>query len=92
MNEVISRRLKHSIGKTDEAFGDLPDVIFVDGGITQIHAAKTSCSRIKTEITNLWNGKDDKHSTRALINENERRNTFIRRTNETDYLFSRLHS
>ncbi len=48
----------------------LPDVIFVDGGITQIHAAKTSCSRIKTEITNLWNGKDDKHSTRALINEN----------------------
>ncbi|MCI9087865.1 MAG: excinuclease ABC subunit UvrC [Clostridia bacterium] len=70
MNEVISRRLKHSIGKTDEAFGDLPDVIFVDGGITQIHAAKQAVAELKLKLPIYGMVKDDKHSTRALINEN----------------------
>lgn len=70
MNEVISRRLKHSIGKTDEAFGDLPDVIFVDGGITQIHAAKQAVIELKLKLPIYGMVKDDKHSTRALINEN----------------------
>ena len=40
MKEVISRRLKHSIDNPEGAFGKLPDVIFVDGGITQLRAAK----------------------------------------------------
>lgn len=70
MNEVITRRLKHSIGKTDEAFGDLPDVIFVDGGITQIHAAKQAVIELKLKLPIYGMVKDDKHSTRALINEN----------------------
>lgn len=70
MNEVISRRLKHSIGSTDEAFGELPDVIFVDGGITQIHAAKEAVSELKLKLPIYGMVKDDKHSTRALINEN----------------------
>lgn len=70
MNEVITRRLKHSIGKTDEAFGDLPDVIFVDGGITQIHAAKQAVAELKLKLPIYGMVKDDKHSTRALINEN----------------------
>ena len=39
MKEVIGRRLVHSIEEPEGGFGKLPDVIFVDGGITQIHAA-----------------------------------------------------
>jgi excinuclease ABC subunit C len=67
MNEVISRRLKHSIGKTDEAFGDLPDVIFVDGGITQIHAAKQAVAELKLKLPIYGMVKDDKHRTRGMI-------------------------
>lgn len=34
MAEVIERRLKHSMGENKSGFGNLPDAIFVDGGIT----------------------------------------------------------
>ncbi len=40
MEEVITRRLKHSIENPKGGFGILPDVIFADGGITQIRATK----------------------------------------------------
>ena len=88
MKEVITRRLRHSIdilndGKF-EGFGQLPDTIFVDGGITQIRAAKEAIADIRREIVKIdkdydWSKvdipifgmvKDDKHSTRALIDEN----------------------
>ena len=45
MEEVITRRLKHSIEDASGGFGDLPDAIFVDGGITQIRAAKKAISK-----------------------------------------------
>ena len=70
MQEVILRRLKHSVGKTDQAFGALPDVIFVDGGITQIHAAKEAVAELNLKLPIYGMVKDDKHSTRALIDEN----------------------
>ena len=35
MQEVVERRLRHSIDKEDDGFGKLPDLIFADGGITQ---------------------------------------------------------
>ena len=40
MEEVVTRRLAHSIEKEDSGFGKLPDVIFADGGITQIRATR----------------------------------------------------
>ena len=70
MQEVITRRLKHSIQKNDKAFGNLPDVIFVDGGITQIRAAKQATRDLNLKIPIYGMVKDDKHSTRALIDEN----------------------
>lgn len=70
MQEVITRRLKHSIQKNDKAFGNLPDVIFVDGGITQIRAAKQATKELNLKIPIYGMVKDDKHSTRALIDEN----------------------
>ena len=41
MKEVVSRRLRRSIKEENGAFGRLPDVIFADGGITQIRAINT---------------------------------------------------
>ena len=70
MYEVIYRRLKHSIEKGDGAFGALPDVIFVDGGITQIHAAKQAICELNLKIPIYGMVKNDKHQTRALIDEN----------------------
>ena len=70
MNEVIYRRLKHTIEKNDDAFGNLPDVIFADGGITQIRAAKQAINDLKLNIPVFGMVKDDKHCTRALLDEN----------------------
>ena len=84
MKEVITRRLIHSIENPNGGFGRLPDVIFVDGGITQIRAGIEAIEELKKEYkekneefdTNILNipifgmVKNDKHQTRALMNSN----------------------
>ncbi len=72
MEEVITRRIAHSINNQNESgFGKLPDVIFADGGITQIKATKRAISKYpEADIKVFGMVKDDKHRTRALINEN----------------------
>ena len=72
MKEVISRRLKHSIDNSNGAFGKLPDVIFVDGGITQLRAAKEAVAEYNLRIPIYGMVKNDKHTTRALINESRK--------------------
>ena len=69
MEEVITRRLKHSIEDENGGFGTLPDAIFVDGGITQIRAAKKAIEKYNLDIKVYGMVKDDRHRTRALINE-----------------------
>lgn len=69
MNEVITRRLKHSIDNPNGGFGKLPDLIFVDGGITQIHAAQSAVRSLGLDIGVYGMVKNDKHQTRALIND-----------------------
>lgn len=71
MQEVVKRRLIHSIDNPNGAFGDLPDVIFADGGITQIRATKQAIKELGLSIPVFGMVKDDKHSTRALIDENK---------------------
>ncbi len=70
IEEVIERRLKHSIENTNGGFGKLPDAIFVDGGITQIRAARTVIDKLGLDIKLYGMVKNDKHRTRALIDEN----------------------
>ena len=83
MEEVITRRLRHSIKELNSdksnGFGELPNVIFVDGGITQIRAAKQAINNINKELKSqkidipiFGMVKNDKHQTRALIDENRR--------------------
>ena len=69
MQEVVTRRLKHSIENPKGGFGVLPDLILADGGITQIRAIKNAMDDVGIIIPVFGMVKDDKHSTRALINE-----------------------
>lgn len=70
IGEVIERRLKHSIEDTNGGFGKLPDAIFVDGGITQLRAARSVVDKLGLDIKLYGMVKNDKHRTRALIDEN----------------------
>ena len=80
MEEVITRRLKHSIENPNGGFGKLPDVIFADGGITQIRATKQAIKNVLKEVKEKKDEladikvfgmvKNDKHQTRALMDEN----------------------
>ena len=72
MQEVIERRLKHSLENPNGGFGKLPDLIFVDGGINQIKAAKRASLKYELSIPIYGMVKNDKHQTRALIDENKR--------------------
>ena len=92
MEEVVTRRLRHSVPILNEdkpnGFGELPDVIFADGGITQIHAIQQAIRNVNKEIeqkakeknieltekdrvniTVFGMVKNDKHQTRALMND-----------------------
>ena len=70
MEEVVTRRLKHSLENPNGGFGKLPDVIFADGGITQIRAIKKAIKKYDLDILVFGMVKNDKHQTRALIDEN----------------------
>lgn len=70
MEEVITRRLKHSIESVNEGFGSLPDAIFADGGITQIRAVRRAIDKYNVDIKIFGMVKNDKHQTKNLIDEN----------------------
>ena len=92
MEEVVTRRLRHSVPILNEdkndGFGDLPDVIFADGGITQIRVTEQAIENVNNEIRQKAKErgieltqkdmvniavfgmvKNDKHQTRALMND-----------------------
>lgn len=71
MEEVITRRLKHSVeNPEDKGFGKVPDAIFADGGITQIRAVRKAVDKFNLDIKIFGMVKNDKHQTRALLDEN----------------------
>ncbi|HCC04486.1 MAG TPA: excinuclease ABC subunit C [Clostridiales bacterium] len=70
MEEVITRRLKHSVeNPEDKGFGKVPDAIFADGGITQIRAVRKAVDKYNLDIKIFGMVKNDKHQTRALMDE-----------------------
>ena len=71
MEEVVTRRIKHSVENPKGAFGNLPNLIFADGGITQIRAIKRAVNKYNVSIPVFGMVKDDKHNTKKLINENK---------------------
>jgi len=87
MEEVVTRRIKHSIENPKGAFGELPNVIFADGGITQIRAIKRAIEKYPVEIPVFGMVKDDTHSTKDLIDENRK---VIKLTEEQMNFITRL--
>ena len=71
MQEVVTRRLKHSLENPKGGFGTLPDLILADGGITQIRAIKRAMDDVGVGIPVFGMVKDNHHSTRALVDENK---------------------
>lgn len=64
MYEVLTRRLNHAKD------WPLPDIIFIDGGKTQLNAVKMAMKDVG-ESTNIYGMvKNDNHRTRGLIDEN----------------------
>ena len=72
--EVVTRRIKHSLENPKGGFGTLPDLILADGGITQIKAIKRALStyNLQDQIPVYGMVKDNTHSTRALVDENRK--------------------
>lgn len=69
MEEVVTRRLSHSMENPNGGFGELPDLILADGGITQIRAIKRAVDKYNIDIPVYGMVKNDKHQTRALVGE-----------------------
>ena len=87
LEEVVTRRIKHSIDNPKGGFGELPNVIFADGGITQIRAIKRAIDKYNVEIPVFGMVKDDKHRSKNLIDENR---NIIKLTEEQMNFITRL--
>ena len=70
MEEVVTRRIKHSLDNPSGGFGKLPDIIFADGGITQIKAIQKVVKKYNLSIPVFGMVKNDKHQTRGLLTPN----------------------
>jgi len=68
MKEVLTRRFTRA-KEGDAGFSKLPDVILMDGGVTQVHAAKEVLESLQLDVPVAGMVKDDKHRTRALFYE-----------------------
>ena len=66
LREVIYRRLKRA-RKGDEGFSTYPDIMFIDGGLGQVHAVKVVVDAFRIAIPVVGLAKDDAHRTRAIV-------------------------
>lgn len=66
LREVIYRRLKRARAG-DEGFSTYPDIMFIDGGLGQVHAVKAVVDAMRIAIPVVGLAKDDAHRTRAIV-------------------------
>ena len=76
LEEVLTRRLNNAKkdiakGNTHTGFGRLPDLILMDGGKGQVSIANKVLNNLDMNIKVAGLVKDDKHTTRAIIYNNE---------------------
>lgn len=72
MAEVLTRRFEEYMklkDSSDEGFAKLPDLILLDGGVGQVSAVKPVLEKFGLPIPLFGMVKDDKHRTRAIVNE-----------------------
>ena len=70
LQEVLFRRFKEAQAG-NPGFTHLPDLILMDGGLGQVHAAEAVLKALRIDIPIAGMAKDDKHRTRALIYKDE---------------------
>ncbi|MCL2398656.1 MAG: excinuclease ABC subunit UvrC [Defluviitaleaceae bacterium] len=71
MEEIITRRFKRYLNEQKEKeegkFSKLPDLLMIDGGKGQVHAAEEVLIQMGISIPVCGMVKDDRHRTRGLI-------------------------
>ncbi len=74
MEEVLTRRLRHGLQErreqpteSERKFSRFPDLIMMDGGKIQVHAAEHILQEFGLDIPVCGMIKDDRHRTRGLI-------------------------
>lgn len=71
MREVLSRRLKYLCDLSLKSpYGVAPNLILMDGGISQIRVARNVITELGLDIPVYGMVKTDKHRTRAILDEN----------------------
>ena len=66
MHEIIYRRYYRKLVEQQP----VSDLLLVDGGITQVHAAQTALQELNFKVPVFGLVKDDKHRTRAIVDGN----------------------
>lgn len=84
MIEVITRHYLRSKNENKK----LPNLILVDGGITQVHAALEALNNINVKIPVYGLFKNDKHQTRGIIDKDE--NEYIIENKNLFFLLTRM--
>lgn len=82
MREILERRFKHGLKEIKEIqernlkfsngkFSNFPDLIMMDGGKAQVNVANEILNKLEIQIPVCGLVKDDHHSTRGIIYNNE---------------------
>ena len=66
LQEVIYRRFKRALDRSP-GFIEMPDIIMMDGGLGQVHAAQKVLSAMKIVVPVVGMAKDESHRTRAIV-------------------------
>lgn len=69
MRHVLTRRFTHESRKGDGRFAALPDLILMDGGLGQVHAAQEVLAALGLEIPVFGLVKNDKHRSRGVVGD-----------------------
>ncbi len=69
MRHTLTRRFTHEQRKGDNRFGELPDLILMDGGLGQVHAAQEVLRRLNIDIPVFGMVKNDKHRSRGIVGD-----------------------
>lgn len=69
MEQVLRRRFQHELSG-DEQFGDMPDLLLMDGGREHAAVAERVLQELGLSVPVFGMVKDNRHRTRALIQSN----------------------
>ena len=69
LKETLLRRFTHEERAKDGKFNELPDLILMDGGLSQVHAAQEVLGELDIDIPVFGMVKDDHHRTRGVVSD-----------------------